>query len=737
LDFGRCMKTARTFAIAFCLLLPAGCLFGQIRLGAKNGADPRQVAITVAKLLEQGHYSRQRLNDETSSKVLETYLESLDYTKLFFTQEDINQIRQRYGKTLDEDLLVGNIQPARDIYASFKQRVEDRVAKIRNLLKKDYSFKSDRTVALDRRKEPWPANLAEADQLWQDRIEGELLQEKLNKFAIEPGPKIVARRYDTLLKNLQERDDNDVLQLFLNAVAQTYDPHSEYLGKSDLENFEINMRLSLTGIGAELRSEDGYAKVARVLSGGPAQLSGKVSVGDRIAAVAQASGNFVDAVDMKLDKVVDMIRGKKGSTVRLQIIPANANDPSKRKVVELVRDDVKLTEQEAKAEVIDRDLPDGSTEKIGWITLPSFYQDMEKARGGKSASRDVATLLKRLEKEGMQGLVVDLRRDGGGSLDEAIKTVGLFVTQGPVVQVKDANGDIDVLKDRDASVAYSGPMIVLVNKLSASASEIFAAALQDYGRAVIVGDSSTFGKGTVQTMLELGRFMPMLGASPNDPGALKLTVQKFYRVAGGSTQLRGVLSDIVLPSLSDNPDFGESALEHPLPYDEVEPAPIDIAGNRRPLFIDELRRRSANRLGKDPQFEDLMQDVKEMGDRLKNNRISLNEKVRRAELDRENGEKEKEKSDARAAITADHDRRFALALTDVDKSPLKPVEKPTPSPSNSDKVKSKSPGSGDDASALDDDAAPSSEEYDATKKEALSILTDLVDLSKEPRTAGR
>ena len=261
----------------------------------------------------------------------------------------------------------------------------------------------------------------------------------------------MARRYDQLLKSVEERDDEDLSQLFLNSVAQSYDPHSEYLGRSDLESFEINMRLSLTGIGAELRSDDGYAKVQRLLPGGPAQMSGKMSVGDRIAAVAQGKDAFVDTVDMKLDKVVEMIRGKKGTVVRLQVIPANATDPSKRRVVELVRDNVKLTEQEAKAEIIEKDLPDGSIQKLGWITLPSFYQDMEKSRTGKSTSRDVAALLKRLEQEQIQGLVVDLRRDGGGSLDEAIKMSGLFINQGPVVQVKDANGDIDVLKDREGN----------------------------------------------------------------------------------------------------------------------------------------------------------------------------------------------------------------------------------------------------------------------------------------------
>lgn len=737
------MKTLRIAASAVCFCLITSCLLGQQKPTSKaGGADPRQVAITVAKLLEQGHYTKQKLDDQISAKVLNTYLENLDYTKLFFTQEDIDQINQKYAKTLADGLLVGNVLPARDIYALFKQRVEDRVGKIRQLLKKDYTFKSNRTVALDRRKESWPANMADADALWRDRIEGELLQEKLNKFAIEPGPKVVGKRYDTLLKNLEERDDNDVLQIFLNSVAQTYDPHSEYLGKADLDNFEINMRLSLTGIGAELRSEDGYAKVARVLTGGPAQLSGKISVGDRIAAVAQGNNSFVDAVDMKLDKVVDMIRGKKGTVVRLQIIPGNATDPSKRKVVELMRDDVKLTEQEAKAEVIERDLPDGSVQRFGWITLPSFYQDMERSRSGKSVSRDVSLLLKRLQKENIQGLVVDLRRDGGGSLDEAIKTVGLFITQGPVVQVKDANGDIDVLKDRDPSILYGGPMIVLVNKLSASASEIFAAAMQDYGRALIVGDSSTFGKGTVQTMLELGRFMPMLGGSPNDAGALKLTVQKFYRVAGGSTQLRGVVSDIPLPSLTDNAEFGESALEHPLAYDEVEPAPIDVVANRKPLFVEDLRQRSGNRVNQDAQFQDIIQDVKAMNDRLKNNRLSLNEKTRRMEIDKETSDRDKDQEDGKKAESNDHDKIYQLTLADVDKPQLQLLDKTaqaSPSPSTKDgKPKMAKPGEEPPNSDLEEDSnGAEADVYDAQKRETVNILTDLIDLTKSPRTAGR
>ncbi|HXM25362.1 MAG TPA: carboxy terminal-processing peptidase [Chthoniobacterales bacterium] len=725
------MKIFKYLVVSLTLVSVTTLSQGQLK---SNTVDSRQVAITVAKLLEQAHFTRQKLDSSMSRKVLDTYLESLDYTKLFFTQEDIDKIHQKYDGTLDQDLIVGNVQPARDIYGTFKERVESRAAKIRKLVNENFTFKSTRTVALDRRKEPWPANEQDADNLWRDRIEGELLQEKLNKLAIDPGPKVVSKRYDQLVKNLEERDDNDVLQLFLNAVAQTYDPHSEYLGKGDLESFEINMRLSLTGIGAELRVEDGYAKIERLIPGGPAQMSGKVSVGDRIAAVSQGKDNFVDVVDMKLEKVVELIRGKKGSTVRLQIIPSDTSDPSKRKVVELVRDNVKLTEQEAKAELIDRTLPDGTTQKLGWITLPSFYQDMERSRTGKSTSRDVAALIKRLEQEGIQGLVIDLRRNGGGSLDEAIKMTGLFITQGPVVQVKESGGDIEVLKDRDPSVAYSGPLIILVNKLSASASEIFAAALQDYGRAVIVGDSSTFGKGTVQTLLELGRFIPLLGGSSNDAGALKLTVQKFYRVAGGSTQLHGVSSDVVLPSLSDNAEIGESALEHPLAYDEVEPAAIDVANNHKQLFIDDLKKRSTNRIAQDQSFQDILADAKELKDRLKSNRLSLNEKNRRDQLDKDNGQKQKEQADEKKIQGQVHDKRFELTLADVDKPQLKAIEK---TPAQKDQKAQDNNSNTSDPNATIEDENGTTLDADAIRRETLNIATDLVDLVKTPRTAGR
>ena len=349
-----------------------------------------------------------------------------------------------------------------------------------------------------------------------------------------------------------------------------------------------------------LRSEDGYAKIESLVPGGPAQTSGRLKVGDRISAVAQGSKDFVDVRDMRLDKVVEQIRGKKGTKVRLLIIPANTTDPAQRKTVELVRDEIKLKDQEARADIIIKKDRNGDPVKLGWLTLPSFYADMDSHK--KSTTKDVLALLRRLKKEKIAGLVIDLRRNGGGSLEEAISLTGLFVKSGPIVQTKGANERVVISTDPDPGIAYDGPLVVLTSRQSASASEIFAAALQDYGRAVIVGDQSTFGKGTVQTILEIGRFTSLLGSRSDDDGALKLTIQKFYRVAGGSTQLHGVTSDIVLPTLTDLPEFGEGALKNALPYDEVPPAKYAKWSDSHSLFIPELKIRSAARVAADPEF---------------------------------------------------------------------------------------------------------------------------------------
>jgi carboxyl-terminal processing protease len=732
------MKTPSFVRMAALLLSTVAFSYGQQDpTPGKYQPDGRQIMITVARLLEQGHYTRRKLDEEMSGRILDTYLQALDSTKLFFIQDDIDQIHKKYQTTLGHEILDGDLAPAKEIYSIFRQRMEDRVAKIQVFLKKDFSFRSNRTVAMDRHKEPWPSSLAEADNLWRDRIEGELLQEKLNPMSTDPGVKVVGKRYDQLLKDARERDDSDLLQIFLDATAQTYDPHSEFLGPTELDRFETRMRLSYPGIGAELRSEGGYTKVTRLLPGGPAEATGKLQVGDRITAVAEGDNPFVDAIDLKLQKVIDLIRGKQGTVVRLQVLPVHSADPSKRRIVEMIRDTVKLTDQEAHAEVIHHQRMDGSIESLGWITLPSFYQDMSGGPGGKSTSKDVSALLKRLKKEQIQGLVIDLRNDGGGSLDEAIKMTGLFVTQGPVVQVKDANGAINVLKDAIPGTEYDGPLIVLVNKLSASASEIFAAALQDYGRAAIVGDSGTFGKGTVQAMYDLGRFMPNLSRD-SDPnvGALKPTIQKFYRVAGGSTQLRGVSSDVKLPAVTDNPDFGEASLDHPLPYDEVEPVPIRIEENRHPLFCDELRQRSAARISQDPEFRDIAEQIRQTSEITRSNRLSLNEASRRAQIEAEEKLKQKELTDGKFDEQNSRYIRFQLKLADIDKPELNPVESTnmaqsaTPTPLHR-KLAGKSQLDEAISQIGSPDSAPPSSE--AIRREALNIVSDLIELNNSPQ----
>src|SRR5437660_290982 len=388
-----------------------------------------------------------------SQKFLRNYLELLDFSHLFFTQKDVDALTAKYGTALADDVLLGNLKPAYEIYDLYQKRVDERVGKIKELLKEPpVDFKTDATVELRREKAPWPKDEAEADQLWRGRIASELLQEKLSEHPIEPGPQLVARRYDRLARSVHEQDKEEQVKLFLDALSQAYDPHSEYLSKADLKNFSINMGLSLVGIGAMLRSEDGYAKIESLVPGGPAQTDGRLKVGDRISAVGQGNAPFNDVRDMRLDKVVDQIRGKKGTKVRLLVIPADAPDPSKRKTIDLVRDEIKLKDQEARADIIIKKDENGNPVKLGWLTLPSFYADMD--RHSKSTTRDVLALLKRLRKENITGLVIDLRRNGGGSLEEAISLTGLFLKSGPIVQTKGSNGNIVISSDPDSGIAY-------------------------------------------------------------------------------------------------------------------------------------------------------------------------------------------------------------------------------------------------------------------------------------------
>jgi carboxyl-terminal processing protease len=704
-------------------------------------ASKETIAMSVGRLLEEGHYTRQKLNEDVSRKFLQTYLEMLDFSHLFFTQKDVDELNAEYGSSMAGDVLLGNLKPAYEIYALYTKRVDDRVAKIKDLLKQPIDFKGNATVELSRQKSPWPKDEAEADQLWSGRITNELLQEHLSEHPIEPPAQLVARRYDRLARNVHEEDKDEQMKLYLDALAQAYDPHSEYLSKADMKNFSINMGLSLVGIGAMLRSEDGYAKIESLVPGGPAQADGRLKVGDRISAVAQGPADYVDVREMRLDKVVEMIRGKKGTHVRLLVIPSDATDPSRRKNVELVRDEIKLKDQEARADIIIRKDENGDPIKLGWLTLPSFYADMDKHQ--KSTTRDVLALLKRLKKENIAGLVIDLRRNGGGSLEEALSLTGLFLKSGPIVQTKDYNGSIRVSANPDPGIAYSGPMVVLTSRQSASASEIFAAALQDYGRAVIVGDKNTFGKGTVQTILPIGRFASLLGSHSDEDGALKLTIQKFYRVAGGSTQLHGVASDIVLPSLSDLPEFGEGALKNALPYDEVAKARYTKWSDSHSLFIDQLRRRAEERVKNDPEFHYVMDDIGRLRHKLDENRISLNEDQRKKELQDDKLRKET-RSKERLARNQEEPRIYRVTLDTVDKPNLQLIMYPgklaeAKKNGTAPKVDPDAASDADTdliggAGGADDDTKTPA--IDPERDEALNILADLVDLSHGPKTAS-
>ncbi len=702
-------------------------------------ASKETIAMSVGRLLEEGHYTRQKLNEEISRKFLQSYLELLDFSHLFFTQQDVDALNTKYGNSIAGDVLLGTLKPAYEIYALYTKRVDDRVAKIKELLKQPIDFKSNATVELSRQKAPWPKDEAEADQLWRGRITNELLQEHLSEHPIEPAPQLVARRYDRLARNVHEQDKDEQIKLFLDALAQAYDPHSEYLSKADMKNFSINMGLSLVGIGAMLRSEDGYAKIESLVPGGPAQLDGRLKVGDRITAVAQGQADYVDVREIRLDKVVEMIRGKKGTRVRLLAIPSDATDPSRRKNVELVRDEIKLKDQEARADIIIKKDENGDPIKLGWLTLPSFYADMDRHQ--KSTTRDVLALLKRLKKENIAGLVIDLRRNGGGSLEEALSLTGLFLKSGPIVQTKDYNGSIRISSDPDPGIAYSGPLIILTSRQSASASEIFAAALQDYGRAVIVGDKNTFGKGTVQTILPIGRFASLLGSHSDEDGALKLTIQKFYRVAGGSTQLHGVASDIVLPSLSDLPEFGEGALKNALAYDEVTKAKYTKWSDNHSLFVDQLRGRSEERVKNDPELHYVMEDIDRLRHKMDENRISLNEDVRKKELQDDKLRKEM-RSKERLARNQEEPRIYRVTLDTVDKPNLQLIMYPgklAEAKKNGVSPKVDPEAASDaDSDLISGGGQGDSKEptIDPERDETLNILTDLVDLSRGPKTAS-
>jgi carboxyl-terminal processing protease len=649
-----------------------------------EGPNDINIVKFVAQILQRQHYLRLPINDEVSSRFLDRYLDSLDNLHIYFTQPDLQEFEKYRYKLDDMTVETGDTSAARLIFTRFRQRLEEQYDYVTGLLEAgNFDFTGNDRFVLDRKKLPRPKDLAEARQLWRDRLRYEYLQEKLNKTVPEDITKNLSRRYSRVLRMIHEYDNDDVLQIYLTALAHVYDPHSDYMIKSELENFSINMKLSLYGIGAMLQSEDGICKIRSLTDGGPAQRSKQLKPDDKIYGVAQSNQPPVDVVDMKLSKVVELIRGPKGTEVRLSINPADAPNSSVRKLVTLIRDEIKLEDSAAKARIFE--VPAGKTSstsgsekmiRLGFIDLPSFYSSFElegrKTAGEpKSTTTDVAKLLRKLVQEKVAGVILDLRRNGGGSLEEAINLTGLFIKEGPVVQVRDYDGRTFQDTDPDNSVWYDGPLVVLTSRFSASASEILAGALQDYGRALIVGDSSTHGKGTVQSLLQLRPLMRQNGIlASTDPGALKITIRKFYRASGASTQLKGVTPDIILPSVNNHIEVGEASLENPLEWDTIPAASYDKVNRVQP-YLAALRRGSEQRISTDRDFVWVAREIDRFKKLQAEKSVSLNEAVRIKEK-QESDDRVKSRKKELAARPEPPGKIYDIALKQADQPGLPP-----------------------------------------------------------------
>jgi len=580
-----------------------------------------RTSLTIVEQLRHNHYLKKPLDDQISSQIFEKYLSMLDRAKVYFMAEDV-QALEKYRYQLDDALIRGNLEPAFEIFNVYQARLTGRLEFLLAELDKGLAsldFSLAESVEVDRENSPWPAGVTELDDLWRKRLKAAALSMKLNDKPLDEIETLLKKRYSNRLKQTRRTKSEDAFQLYVNAFASTYDPHTQYFSPRTSQNFNINMSLSLEGIGAVLRNVDDYTSVVELVPAGPADKSGLIHPSDRIVSVGQGdSGPLIDVVGWRLDDVVELIRGPKDSLVRLEIIPA-ANDDT-IKVIQITRDTVKLEEQAAKKRVLEL-TRNGMIYKIGIVNVPTFYVDFKAIQKGdpnyKSTTRDVHRLIDELKEEGIDGLVIDLRNNGGGSLQEADTLTGLFIKSGPTVQVKSNNRRTNVYSDTDDIVAWEGPMAVLVNRLSASASEIFAGAIQDYERGIIIG-SQTFGKGTVQTLVPLAR------------GQLKITAAKFYRVSGQSTQHQGILPDIEFPEIYDTERIGESSLDDAMPWDKIAPAVYPHANQIQPLLA-QLQDKHERRILDDPDFAYLRVLVAKNTEHSRKTHISLNEAEREAE----------------------------------------------------------------------------------------------------------
>lgn len=588
----------------------------------------------LSRYLMQYHFRQLAVNDSLSGEILSRYLEELDESKSYFLASDIETFRKRYGRSMDDEFLSGEADAGFSIYNRFLQQARAKMRYMISLYEKgDFDFTVRESMELKRDKAPWPATVQELRDLWRKEAKYQLLNLKYSGEEDGDDPrKVLVKRYRNRLSLLEQQNAEDAFRAYTMALTTSFDPHTSYFSPSDFEDFQIDISRSLEGIGAKLQSENEYTVINEVIPGGPAFRSDLLKKGDRITGVGQGrKGELVDIVGWRINDVVRIIRGRKGSVVRLKILPASQGNKGPAKIVEIVRDEVRLEEQSAKKEVIQL-----NGRKIGVITIPAFYLDFEGQSRNKpdyaSTSRDVRKILGELQKEAVEGIVLDLRNNGGGALEEAVKLTGLFIPDGPVVQIRNSQGGKVVLQDEDPSVVYDGPLAVLVNRYSASASEILAAAIQDYGRGVVIG-GRTFGKGTVQSIMKIRRPFNFIYKT-DDLGQLKLTVAKFYRISGESTQHMGVKPDITFPSLIDSEVVGEDNYTSSLPWDVISPAKYSRTSWLTAADVRDLRERYTQRIANDSLYSRYVRDLAVLNGFRKQESVPLYEPAFRAEMER-------------------------------------------------------------------------------------------------------
>ena len=658
------------------------------------------IARSVLSQMVRNHYSEVRVDDDFSNTLLDRVIDGLDPSRLYFTEADINEFEQ-YRTELDDLLRAGDVEAGFLMYNRYQRRVIERLVYSLKRLEEDgseFDFTLDEFLIVDRSEEAWASSYSELEDLWRKRVKSNVLSALLAEDTFEEAKENLSERYRAQLSQILKNDQREAFQYYMDAMTLSIDPHTQYYLPQAAENFTMNMSLQLQGIGAVLTTEDEFTEVVSIVAGGPADMAGDLQPSDRITAIAQGDDEFVDVVGWRVDDVVQLIRGEKGTVVRLSVIPSNAENDFDREVISITRDTVQLEDESAKSEIVEIER-DGETFKIGVIDLPTFYIDFQALQNRdpnyRSTTRDVGALLEELKAENVDAVVVDLRNNGGGSLSEANSLVGLFIDRGPTVQVMDADNNNNVYGDSDPGLVYDGPMAVLVNKLSASASEIFAGAIQDYQRGLVLG-SQTFGKGTVQELIPLGT------------GQLKITRSKFYRISGESTQHRGVLPDIDFPDLYDvSDDIGEAALDSALPWDTIETTSFYRPfANLQPV-LPALASRHAERLQNDPDFNYIEAQIARALENQEDNTLSLNMETLLAE---------REENDA-WRLQLENSRRLAKG-----EEPYESIEAMEKSDDEEEAVAVNMPGLDEEELAEEDD------ETDPYLRESANVLLDLIEL---------